>query len=115
MCTRKFGIISELEMHMKKEHKDYMTYECDTCRKKFITKWRLEKHLKMHKYKRVKKCKYLRNKTPCPFYEFGCKFGHDEIIVKNATNDNLEVIGQTEDSLGLKVDNEEIYKRESEV
>ena len=51
----RFRIISELEMHMKEEHEDYPNYECDTCKMKFITKWRLKKHVKMHKFKRIKK------------------------------------------------------------
>ena len=60
------------------KHELHHTFECETCKKKFLTKWRLKKHDKMHTGIRNKQCKYVKNKEPCPFEDLGCKFEHSE-------------------------------------
>ena len=40
--------LCDLENHVKTSHEDSETYNCDKCKKKFATKWRLEKHGNLH-------------------------------------------------------------------
>ena len=70
--------MSDLETHLKTKHKQHQTYECDNCKKKFLTNWRLDKHARIHNGSRLKRCKYDRNNEPCPFEDLGCKFEHSE-------------------------------------
>ena len=93
LCSSKFSIISNLEKHIKKEHREFKPYKCDTCNKEFVTKWRLEKHMRIHSLSKVKQCKYFKKKIFCPFDELGCKFGHNETIQDGHTaNDKSEFI-----------------------
>ena len=66
LCSEKFELISYLEKHIKKEHIEFKPYKFDHCRKEFITKWRLEKHLRMHSTIKVKTCKYFKKKDILP-------------------------------------------------
>ena len=52
-------------------------YSCEVCGKEFYLKWRLEKHSSMHENS-VKPCKYLKERTACPFEDIGCKFAHED-------------------------------------
>ena len=76
----KFSLISNLEKHIKKEHKEMKPHKCNACKKEFVTKWRLEKHVRIHGISKVRQCKYVKHNIFCPFEELGCKFGHDEDI-----------------------------------
>ena len=85
MCSDTFKNVSELEKHIKGNHDEYDTFECETCRKKFVTKFRLEKHTKMHLNVAIKNCQYFRRNKPCPYENLGCKFRHE---VENTENTN---------------------------
>ena len=76
-CGRSFKNISEVERHIKRNHKEHQTYDCDKCGKEFVTRWRLERHIKMHSKTNLKDCHYYKRKKHCPFEELGCKFGHE--------------------------------------
>ena len=41
LCSDTFKNISELEKHIKKKHEEFDTFECETCSKKLVTKFRL--------------------------------------------------------------------------
>ena len=43
LCADTFKNISELDKHIKKKHEEFDTFECETCSKNFVTKFRLEK------------------------------------------------------------------------
>lgn len=86
LCDWKFENISSLEKHIKRHHEDYQTYNCDNCGKKFVTKWRLQKHEKMHTNVKTKQCWFFRFRIMCPFDELGCKFGHDGPIIEDTTS-----------------------------
>ena len=88
LCDKKFQIISDLENHIKTSHEDSETYNCDKCKKKFVTKWRLEKHGNLHSNIYTRQCKYFRNQTKCPFDELGCKFRHDTNTNESVTTKN---------------------------
>ena len=79
-CDNRFNKMSDLENHIKTKHKLHQTYDCEKCQKKFLTKWRLNKNGRMHAGIRLKQCKYVKNKEPCPFQDLGCKFEHSEKI-----------------------------------
>ena len=76
MCDKKFPQLCNLEYHMKREHETQEELECDKCRKKFVTEWRLTRHRLMHFDNNIKKCYYFNNSKLCPFEELGCKFLH---------------------------------------
>ena len=44
--------------------------------KVFVSKWRLNKHMKVHTKECVKFSHYYNNDKLCPFDEHGCKFLH---------------------------------------
>ena len=52
VCTMKYKNVSDLERHIKSVHEDHEKFECGKCDNSFVTKWRLEKHVKMP-YKRM--------------------------------------------------------------
>ena len=92
LCDKKFKIVSDLEKHVKNEHKEYKSHKCDECDKEFVTGWRLKKHLILHKERNIKHCKYFVSDEFCPFDELGCKFRHSETIkLENADNDTAKV------------------------
>ena len=68
--------ICDFERHIKAKHEDSQSYTCGKCAKKFVTNWRLKKHIKMHSNPRLKQCFYFKNDMQCPFDDLGCKFGH---------------------------------------
>ena len=84
-CSESFKVISDLEKHIKKEHIDFNLYECEICRKRFVTKWRQEKHMNIHLNTPIRHCKYYMNDTFCPFDDLGCKFKHENNIQKRQT------------------------------
>ena len=86
ICSETFQIISDLEKHIKREHIDSERFKCKYCEKKFVTKWRVEKHLNIHFKRTIKSCKYFLNETFCPFEELGCKFRHNEYIIEKEEN-----------------------------
>ena len=65
-------------------------HDCDSCNKKFVTRWRLEKHTKMHSNPKIKICRYVIKNEPCPFDKLGCKFKHVEPY-KNDKVGHMEV------------------------
>ena len=80
LCTKKYKNVSDLERHIKMDHREHENFECGKCNKIFVTKWRLEKHVKMHSEINLKECRYYKRKTHCPFEDLGCKFGHGSSI-----------------------------------
>jgi chromosome segregation ATPase len=48
-CDIKFNIFSELERHIKDSHEIHNTFKCDKCEKEFVLKWRLKKHMSVHR------------------------------------------------------------------
>ena len=71
MCVKKFTKFCDIEYHIKKNHEKHKEFECVHCKKTFVTKWRLTKHIKMHE-KMPKCCHYFNNCDDCPFEELGC-------------------------------------------
>ena len=99
-CESKFVKFSDLELHIKKMHVSYKEHECDQCGKKFVTTWRLRKHIRIHVQKFTKICNYFRRQVKCPFEEFGCKFSHDVPAVDTFNDDkSIDKIGDTDISL----------------
>ena len=92
-------------MHIKKDHREHPSYDCDNCDKKFVTKFRLRKHTQMHSDIKIGTCRYFRNNVFCPFEELGCKFLHCtdkniEKLERMSESENRSIItnnsGQTE-------------------
>ena len=96
LCDAQFNKISDLENHIKREHQLHDTYECDQCKKMCVTKWRLEKHKRIHSGINLKQCHYFRNKQHCPFDELGCKFRHLDIVkdTPKQMGDNSEMLSE---------------------
>ena len=44
LCEQVFDKNCDLENHIIKCHEDYQQFECEKCRKTFVTEWRLNKH-----------------------------------------------------------------------
>ena len=65
-----------MENHIK-SHKDYKIYGCEFCDKKFLVKWRMEKHVQCH-IKQTKYCHYHNNEKHCAYNDIGCKFKHED-------------------------------------
>ena len=61
------------------KHENFETFDCESCKKKFVTRWRLEKHTKMHSNPNIKICKYFYKNEPCPFDKLNCEFKHFEL------------------------------------
>ena len=101
-CSDRFKNISELEKHIKGKHAEYDTFECETCGKKFVTKFRFEKHEQMHLSLVINNCHYFRRNKPCPFEELGCKFRHeldntdDKTIGHHVENVNAHELDETD-------------------
>ena len=75
-CEQEVNTKTELEMHIQNSHEVYQL-KCNECDKKFITEWRLKKHITVnHGKKRERNCHYFNSNTRCPFEELGCKFQH---------------------------------------
>ena len=96
LCSDAFQNISELEKHIQENHKEYETFECETCSKNFVSKFRLKKHEKMHLNAGAKSCHYFRRNKPCPFERLGCKFRHEqEKIEENTVNGHRDELEET--------------------
>ena len=80
LCDKRFQINSDLEKHIKTRHENYQSYNCRQCKKNFVTKWRLQKHERIHSNIKTRQCKYFKTQTKCPFDELGCKFRHETKI-----------------------------------
>ena len=76
-CENKFSTFSKLELHIKKKHVNFQGENCDQCGKKFVTAWRLRKHMRIHSQLFMKTCKYFEANTICSFEELGYKFKHN--------------------------------------
>ena len=48
MCDESFQNITDLEKHIKKNHEIHQLFDRDQCKKGFVLKWRLKKHMIMH-------------------------------------------------------------------
>ena len=44
-CDKKYNTRSNLEVHLRK-HLDVKPFSCNTCYRRFISKWNLDKHIK---------------------------------------------------------------------
>ena len=75
-CGKTFKRFSDLEHHIKVSHVDHQGFKCDICKKSFILKWRLQKHVVLHNNQNITACHFFNNEKICPFEEFGCKFLH---------------------------------------
>ena len=75
-CENTFPRFSDLEIHIKVAHEKYQQFHCDICKKRFVLKWRLQKHMKIHSNKNCQPFHYFNNGKMCPFEELGCKFLH---------------------------------------
>ena len=76
LCDLVFKKRSDLETHIKSKHESTENFECEHCNKKFVLKWRLNKHLRLHTQQNNIRCHYFNNNKPCPFEELGCMFEH---------------------------------------
>ena len=76
-CDYTCSEMINLEKHIKEKHQDDESFNCEKCRKNFVTEWRLNKHMQVHSSKQ-NFCHYFNNQDSCPFDEFGCKFRHDK-------------------------------------
>ena len=78
-CDESFHKSADLENHIKECHENHPLYKCENCKKVFVLKWRLNKHMNLHskeKFHPVNHCHYFNNDKKCPFEELGCKFLH---------------------------------------
>ena len=104
-CDKKFSKFGDLELHIKEMHVNYEEQVCDQCEKKFVTAWRLRKHMRIHVQKFTKICNYFRSEANCPFEELGCKFSHDvrKIDTVNQKDDKtLDKMGDTDNSKSME-------------
>ena len=75
-CDEHFEKHSDLEVHLGIAHSKQKDIQCDTCGKRFLLHWRLEKHKTMHtssstikhcRYYLANKFCYCRNKPQAPW------------------------------------------------
>ena len=98
VCEMKFAKFCDLEWHLKAKHEECTQFECDQCKKTFVTEWRMKKHSKIHSNKITKQCHFFRNNIRCPFDELGCKFLHTlsyDSNPKSADDSENEKFGDT--------------------
>ena len=104
VCDMEFEKFCDLEWHMKAQHEECPTFECNTCMKTFVTEWRLKKHVKIHTNKTTKHCNYFIGNMSCPFDELGCKFLHT-LTIESADNlDNEKTCDTMENTMEDDVD-----------
>ena len=55
-------------------------FKCEKCEMTFMLKWRLGKHMSIHKEKEsmLKFCHYFNNDKSCPYANIGCMFLHKD-------------------------------------
>ena len=89
-CESSFDSGFELETHLLNEHDITKEFNCAQCKKVFVTKWRLKKHVTMHSNANIKECYYYTSRTHCPFEKLGCKFGHGKSIEPEDNKTNMD-------------------------
>ena len=63
LCEDIFSEIHQLEDHLQKVHKRSKRFLCGVCNTGFLMRWRLHKHLEMHKKGEAQRfCHYFNNK-----------------------------------------------------
>ena len=67
ICEINFDKFCDLERHIKSCHEQYQEFVCENCDKKFVTKWRLKKHTRIHSNKSTRNCHFFNNCKTCPF------------------------------------------------
>ena len=113
-CGKTFSKNCQLEDHLE-EHESLKKFKCETCNKEFFLNWRLQKHEEMHS-RRVKACKYFKDKQNCPFEKIGCMFGHDDFD-EETSSDNIEDITEessTEDENSFAIGENQCHLCEKE-
>ena len=76
-CDEKFDSHSSIEMHLKNLNVTKQ-FKCSECEMSLHTKWRLNKHKKMHQSSsKIRKCHFFNSGKICPFEQLGCKFKHE--------------------------------------
>ena len=78
ICNANFDNNFKLEDHLMNDHQKSKQKECDFCGKKFLFRWRLQKHMYIHNGVRQRMCHFFNNGKICPFEERGCKFLPEE-------------------------------------
>ena len=76
LCDETFDKYVDLENHIKSCHEKHSVFECEQCKKGFVVKWRLKKHMRLHADINIKTCHYFNNSKNCPYEELGCMFRH---------------------------------------
>ena len=107
VCDMEFEKFCDLEWHVKAQHEECQTFECNTCMKTFVTEWRLKKHVKIHTNKITKQCNYFIGNMSCPFDELCCKFLHSlsiDSVLKSADNLDENTCGTMENVMKDDVD-----------
>ena len=102
LCIEKFNNGSSLELHVKRMHKGYPSFDCKICKKNFVTKWRLKKHSTMHTDIKVDQCHYFKSNKCCPYDYLGCKFRHTKV---EDTASQSKEISETKKITALDNDN----------
>ena len=77
LCDQSFKTSYSLEVHVIDVHDKVKLNHCDECEAKFLFKWKLQKHKKIHWDNTLRKCHYYNNGLDCPFVRDGCKFAHE--------------------------------------
>ena len=79
VCGDKFSKSHQLEDHMQRVHKHSKRFLCGECNMGFLMRWRLHKHLEVHKKEeKPRTCHFFNNNKKCPYENVGCKFLHEE-------------------------------------
>ena len=117
-CEKRFSKSSDLEDHLEKEHRVERSFGCEKCNMQFMLKWRLHKHMNIHKEKgvNIRFCHYFNNFKPCPFEKLGCMFKHESAPncnFKEKCSKNLCQFQHTEEEF-KKGDNCKFFKTSSE-
>ena len=75
-CDENFSTKTNMENHIDQMH-DKQTFNCDKCKKTFVSEWRLKIHDKTHVSNKVtRNCHYYNSDKPYPFQRLRCKFNH---------------------------------------
>ena len=77
MCNETLESSYTLELHIVAVHNIEKLHKCEMCDKRFLFKWKLQRHEKAHQDKTIRKCYFYNNRLECPFFENGCKFAHE--------------------------------------
>ena len=75
-CNDNFVNNNSLEIHLNNLSFN-KKFKCNECEMVFHTKWRLNKHQKIHQSSTKKRnCHYFNSGQVCPYEDLGCKFFH---------------------------------------